>query len=121
MGAVMSPDGKKLAFNSSGTPTEKSKPGSKRHIWILSVESGTLTRFVQGSRAAWSPDGSEICFARDGDIWKVAVDGGTPTLLLETDAGISIWPRWSPDGSQILLSRGTNNDIWIADVSDVVE
>jgi len=69
----------------------------------------TFSRLIEGSRPAWSPDGSEIFFAREGDIWKVAIDGGTPILLLKSDAGAA-WPRWSPDGNQILFSRNNDGD-----------
>ena len=114
-----SPDAKQLAFNAPGTPSERGS-SSTVQVWILSVESGTFSRLIEGSHPAWSPDGSEICFAREGDIWKVAIDGGAPMRLLKSVAGAA-WPRWSPDGSQIQFSRGNDNDIWIADVSNIVK
>jgi hypothetical protein len=64
----------------------------------------TFSRLIEGSRPAWSPDGSEICFAREGDIWKVAIDGGTPILLLKSDAGAA-WPRWSVSAIKAPPSR----------------
>jgi dipeptidyl aminopeptidase/acylaminoacyl peptidase len=64
------------------------------------------------SAPAYSPDGSQIAFVRDFDIWVADADGqGARRLavsLLEPSPGASNWSSgatnvsWSPDGSELL-------------------
>jgi Tol biopolymer transport system component len=80
-GLTWSPDGSRLAFLSESTrsatrPTREiglhvvRADGSGRRQ-IVSVGSSHYGRFV-----SWSPDGSRIAFARDGELFIVAADGG---------------------------------------------
>jgi len=49
---------------------------------------------------AISPDGTEVCFVYDNDLWKVPFKGGVASRLTDTSA--SEWgPVWSPDGQWI--------------------
>jgi len=52
---------------------------------------------------AVSPDGSRICFAHAGQIWRVASSGGEATPLTSGD-GYSTRPVWSPDGKSIAFA-----------------
>ncbi len=47
-----------------------------------------------------SPDGSEMVFSYEGDLWKVARKGGRATRLTSHPA-YEVQPRWSPDGKWI--------------------
>ncbi len=50
-----------------------------------------------------SPDGSQICFVYDNDLWLVPFTGGNAVRLTNTEA--SEWsPIWSPDGSSIAFN-----------------
>lgn len=52
---------------------------------------------------AISPDGTQVCFAYDGDLWLVPFDGGEAKRLTATDA--NEWsPVWSPDGKWIAFN-----------------
>ena len=60
-----------------------------------------------------SPDGSQIAFSYQGDIWTVSRAGGDATRLTIHEAYESN-PQWSPDGESILFSssRNGNNDLY---------
>ncbi len=63
-----------------------------------------------------SPDGKNIAFCYQGDIYKVAVDGGVAIALTINEA-YDANPIWSHDGSKIAFSsnRYGNDDIFIVD------
>ncbi len=53
--------------------------------------------------AAWEPDGRNIVFTRDGALFRIGADGGTPKLLFKVP-GNAYWLRWSPDGRRMRLT-----------------
>ncbi|MEN7546417.1 S41 family peptidase [Rapidithrix thailandica] len=63
---------------------------------------------------ALSPDGSQIAFSYQGDIWVANAQGGEPRRLTIHEAYDQL-PKWSPDGSQIAFSsdRYGNDDIFV--------
>jgi len=63
---------------------------------------------------ALSPDGSQIAFSFQGDIWTANVDGSNPKRLTIHEAYEGA-PLWSPDGSKIAFSsdRYGNDDIFV--------
>lgn len=63
-----------------------------------------------------NPDGTELAFSYQGDIWTVSTKGGKATRLTLHEAYESR-PQWSPDGSKILFSsaRNGNNDLYTID------
>ena len=82
------------------------------------------TVFVTGLRAqeaplwlrynAISPDGSQIVFSYQGDLYKVAATGGR-AMQLTTHPGHDTRPVWSPDGKQIAFAsdREGSFDVFI--------
>ncbi|WP_422007887.1 S41 family peptidase [Roseivirga pacifica] len=66
------------------------------------------------STPALTPDGSQIVFSFDSDLWKVSSSGGTATRLTGMD-GMEEYPRISPDGKWIAFSSTQygNADIYI--------
>lgn len=56
-------------------------------------------------RPQWSPDGREILFTADYDLWILSLDTGEASLLAQ-DASHG---AWSPDGSKIVFVGGQIN------------
>ena len=68
-----------------------------------------ITRDVDASRPAWSPDGNRLAFSGQSgggasDIWIVNVNGGGLRRLTD-DPAADDDPTWSPDGAWIAWSR----------------
>jgi TolB protein len=69
-----SPDGKKIAFNSSLASEGDNNWG----LYVFSLEDSSLTRFTDGQHPTWSPDGVWIAYEYytgyyDNNIWKKRV------------------------------------------------
>ena len=108
--ARLSPDGKRVAFNS--------KKSGNINIWTASLDGGPPTQLTFDKELAgfpcWSPDGQFLAFEMkrgdDNYLMIVPSAGGTPTQLT-LENGLS-WPHdWSPDGDKILFA-GQRNGIW---------
>jgi Ca2+-binding RTX toxin-like protein len=82
---------------------------------------GTLTNVTSGISEArapdYSPDGSQIVFSRNNDIYIMDVDGSNQTLLTSSPGG-DFQAVWSPDGSKIAFTsnRDGNNEIYVINV-----
>ena len=132
--AVLSPDGKTLAFVSSrGT--------GRAHIWLLDLASrrGHLLTPNSGSdfRPAWSPDGKWIAFSSDRDSNAGHVPGSWERLqslgvyVIRTDGsglrritrgrGVAGSPRWSVDGKRIYYYETTELGAWYAEFGNVAK
>ncbi len=66
------------------------------------------------TQPALSPDGAEIAFVADGDIWSVPVAGGAARLLVSGPAAESR-PIFAPDGKRLafISERSGNGDIHV--------
>ncbi len=66
------------------------------------------------STPSLNPDGTEVIFAYEGDLWKVPTDGGTATRITAM-AGDENYPRVSPDGNWIAFSSSQygNADVYV--------
>ncbi len=101
----LSPDGKTIAFS----VTEYNMEANKGNTDIYLVDSdGSSLRPLKNSDKnesgpAFSPDGKNIAFIRDGKIWTCGYDGSGEELIADISTGAS-GIVWSPDGSKILFS-----------------
>ena len=101
------PDGKRIAFVSSGS--------SRPALWIMNAN-GTGRRAVElpepPSNAgddwpytvlfpAWSPDGGTIAFSNGMSLWAVEVESGEVRRVARCTRGYCMFPSWSPDGRLI--------------------
>ena len=65
---------------------------------------------------ALSPDGKQIAFSYEGDIWTMPAEGGLARRLTVHEA-YEEQPQWSPDGKTIVFqgNRFGNNDLFLID------
>jgi len=105
--AISRHDSKFIVFASYAT--------GKAHIWRIEKNGNDLKQLTTGTYEDWpdfSPDGQWVIYhggakpSGDG-IWKISIDGGTPTPLSDKEAR---HPVFSPDGTRIacyLRDHGT--------------
>jgi predicted Ser/Thr protein kinase len=76
-------------------------------LWVLPVPAGTPRRLgnILATCAAWSPDGLEIAYVKDRDLYRAHSDG-SEARKLTTLPNTASWLRWSPDGSRLRLTLG---------------
>jgi tricorn protease len=81
---------------------------------VCSLQAIAQNEVYFASTPALNPNGSEVIFAYDGDLWKVAADGGAATRITAMD-GEESYPRVSPDGKWIAFSSAQygNTDIYV--------
>jgi TolB protein len=74
----------------------------------------TTNTLTEGSKVAWSPDGSRIAFdatapTGDTDIYVIDATGGIPTRLTRAP-GLDRYPTWTPDGRRIAFTSDRDGD-----------
>jgi TolB protein len=115
---TMSEDGALIAF-SRGDPLAQ--------IWMMAPDGTGLRAFTDPSAAkatdgdidpAFSPDGTEVVFVRDGAITVIGVNGNGLRQLTEPGTDVRR-PTFSPDGTKILFSNDTGVMLMNADGSGV--
>jgi hypothetical protein len=93
----LSPNGKRLALDSSG------------YVWTEALDGSHRTRVVAGADPEFSPDGRSIAFVWDGDIyvWR------SGQVRRVTTDGDNAGPNWAPSGRAIAF--------WHMGATDTVE
>ena len=127
-----SPDGKRIAFTSSGKVLNvvQAHPlfveGGPPQIYVMEADGGNQRRLTNSGFAewypSWSPDGKRIAFTSSGAmdtagwyIYVVDADGQNEQRL--TDQG-GWYPSWSPDSQRIAFVSSRNafgNQIYVMD------
>ena len=109
-----SPDGRRLAFNSSGRQED---------IFVANADGSGLQQLTDDrhiDRAArWSPDGERIAFYSDrsgaNEIWTVRRDSSERQQLTRSPG--AHYPVWSPDGRSMAYSTHAPNGAFVFDVT----
>lgn len=109
--AVISPDGKNIAYLLEIPRTPGDDPGAsytELHVWSVDgkTSKGYITGKVHAGSPQWSPDGKTIAFLlRRGDravtqVWTIRVDGGEAAPATASPSPVQSY-RWHPSGSSI--------------------
>ena len=88
-------------------------------IALLSISNAALADNIRfASHPSLSPDGKQIYFSYDGDIYSVPVAGGQATAVI-TMQGVQDSPLVSPDGKWLAFSSDIqgNNDVYVVPVA----
>jgi TolB protein len=108
---VWSPDGKAIAFVSN----RESDLGGGQYIYLMAADgSGVkqLSTLPDSKFPDWSPEGSQIAFSFQGDIYVVNTDGTGETNLTNSPEQDE-QPKFSPDGQRIAWIRGEGDNTYI--------
>lgn len=111
----LSPDGKKIAFESDRL--------GFWDIWTCELAKGDCDQVTSlhgtAGRARWSPDGRYIAFEfhpnEHSEIYLVEVPGGVPHLLPTISGADNLSPSWSHDGKWLYFASKHGSDpfqIW---------
>src|SRR5262249_38664977 len=112
--AQYSPDGKRIAFESTRTGVQG--------IWVSDAEGSHATELFSRPGLAsgtprWSPDGKRIAFdfnpEGNTDIYVIQASGGKP-FRLTTDSAADMAPSWSKDGKWVYFAseRTDRWEVW---------
>ncbi|HWD80309.1 MAG TPA: serine hydrolase [Kribbella sp.] len=106
---ALSPDGTRIAYVVRTLDGDADR--NVDQLWLASTDGGTARRITAGPKdvaPAWSPDGTQLAFVRDGQVAVLAVDGGEPETLTDLSAGAGA-PVWSPDGRRLAFSAAVDD------------
>ena len=84
-------------------------------LFVTGTDLAEPTRLVNGKptgnirNPAPHPDGNQIAFEMDQQIWKMNLDGSGLEVLVVGDRKF-LYPEWSPDGSVIAYLGVPQND-----------
>jgi dipeptidyl aminopeptidase/acylaminoacyl peptidase len=122
-GAVISPDGRFVAYTENDANWEENDFVSQ--VWIATVATGERFQLTRGKKSSgqprWEPNGKRLAFAseRDGkrQIYLISPTGGEAVQLTNVDTGVAAF-EWAPDGASIAYVSSGPEDKAIKDRKD---
>ena len=129
---VLSPDGKKIVFDSNRLRTE-SESINTSDLFVMASDGTEQTFLMRGSSASWAPDSKLLTYhasasgtglpirmdpgapPTDSDIFILNVDDAAtgqqaPSNITNSETLIEDDPDWSPDGQKIVYTAHDVND-----------
>ena len=110
--AMISPDGKSLAFDRAG------------ETWVMEFARGAANRLTfvpENHNPIWSPDGRYIAYAKVGaGIYRKLATGAGNEELIVASKTLAVPKSWSPDGNTIVYAQinpGTGADLMAVPVN----
>jgi len=113
-GPRRSPDGASIVFEEDTWASQAADEEQTTAIELAVVELATGRRVqlaatgpdAELGHAGWSPDGSQIVFGQDGDLWLVDPDGSNLERLTDFagTGGRALQPSFTPDGAAIMFT-----------------
>ncbi|MCO6452720.1 MAG: PD40 domain-containing protein [Caldilineales bacterium] len=106
-----SPDRQSILFDS-----DKRTGDSKKHLYVIDVNTRSVRHLGEGSSGNWSPNGSQIVFngcdasGSECGLWTINAEGGRPRRL--TSAANDSKASWSPDGKYIAFMSNSRTPTW---------
>ena len=82
-------------------------------IYLYDLPADSNTTLVKGLYPALSPDGKNITFVRNNDVYTTNIDGSAEKGLWRTNA-VETLPRFSFDGTKIYFLTQRDYDVWLA-------
>jgi Tol biopolymer transport system component len=94
-----SPDGRKISF-------WRGRPGRSGAYFVMNADGTGLRRISRGQHfdwgcPAWFPDGKQLVFAKDFNLYLASVDGTNIERITDDKDGTLYRPSVSPDGRSI--------------------
>ncbi|MCC6927871.1 MAG: S9 family peptidase [Gemmatimonadaceae bacterium] len=101
----LSPDGAHLLYTVRVTDVEANRRVPS--TWMVTLAGGATRRWpndsLQVTEARWSPDGNQVAYIAQGQLWIADADGSAPRQLTTLNGGAS-GPVWSPAGDHIAFT-----------------
>lgn len=124
-GPSFSPDGSRIVFSSIGDDglVSDGLGPSGLDLYVMAADGTGRRRLFDGDEdrsPAWSPDGDQIAFVRQGRIFVVdpADDESDRPLVDKNGGGSDTDPAWSSDGTQLAFVRTDPDGSWHLMVAD---
>lgn len=121
------PDARSIVYVRGGdfenlreAPNPRSFPqGVEQDIWVLSLAGGAPRKLAPGRSPAVSPNGDDVAFIYQDQVWLVKLNGDPKPAQLIHARGKARALRWSPDGSKLAMVslRDDHSFIGVYDVS----
>jgi Tol biopolymer transport system component len=91
-----SPDGKSILYTvlRGGFP----------EVWVMNRDGSAPRKVTPGCQADWSPDGLQIAFIRDNQLWVRELASGQERRVTPEAWQRCGVPAWRPDGKQIAVA-----------------
>ncbi|RYX80978.1 tetratricopeptide repeat protein [bacterium] len=108
---ILSYDAQKIAYSvvtlADPTPTQKFKVVASE-IWTANKDGSGARRLTTDAidgDVHWSPDGNQLAFRRNGDIWMVGADGSGLKQITKTTGISESAPEFSNDSKTLFFIR----------------